>query len=409
MEPSRDGRKSICVDLGTESQYAHLVATPERFRSALDACFARWPELFPKDFAFGYRLHGAYCCRRVGVTIRRIKLRSTGQVFQVRPSFLMPYAVARVDEIEKGLYLRLWGVSFSGIASVLGRNETFWYRAFLALGRPSLVGALVHSTDALPKDVVADEKHTWIGGAKAYVAVTATGGVVLGAELVDSRQAASLADGYRTFVNEARDIERTYEPETVCLDGYESSWQAWTRVCPGTTLVLCFLHSVLKMILRCPKDRELRRLLVDRLWHVYAAERRAAFSQRLRRLREWGEGNLPDDRVRETLVRICSKGPRLVAGYVSEAGHRTTNGVDRVMDYLDRVLYAMRYLHGTRERGRLAIRAQAALWNFHPYGARTRRADPSRRSPFHDFTGFEYHANWLQNFLIASSMAGRRL
>ncbi len=38
-------------------------------------------------------------------------------------------------------------------------------------------------------------------------------------------------------------------------------------------------------------------------------------------------------------------------------------------------------------------------WNFHPYGVRSRRDDPSRRSPFHDLNGFEYHPNWLHNLL----------
>ena len=49
-------------------------------------------------------------------------------------------------------------------------------------------------------------------------------------------------------------------------------------------------------------------------------------------------------------------------------------------------------------------------WNgdFHPYGARLRRDQPSRVSPFHDLNGFQYHPNWLHNLLIASSMGGLR-
>ena len=55
------------------------------------------------------------------------------------------------------------------------------------------------------------------------------------------------------------------------------------------------------------------------------------------------------------------------------------------------------------------VHDRALQWNFHPYGARTRRDDPTRRSPFHDLNGFEYHPNWLHNLLIASSMGGRKL
>jgi hypothetical protein len=50
----------------------------------------------------------------------------------------------------------------------------------------------------------------------------------------------------------------------------------------------------------------------------------------------------------------------------------------------------------------------ALLWNFHPYGKRTRAKDPDRRSPFKDLNGFEYHENWLRNLLIAGSMNGYR-
>jgi hypothetical protein len=64
---------------------------------------------------------------------------------------------------------------------------------------------------------------------------------------------------------------------------------------------------------------------------------------------------------------------------------------------------------GTLASARLAVRAMALLWNFHPYGTRIRRDFPARRSPFHDLNGFQYHDNWLHNLLIASSMGGQKL
>ena len=56
----------------------------------------------------------------------------------------------------------------------------------------------------------------------------------------------------------------------------------------------------------------------------------------------------------------------------------------------------------------MAVRSMAMLWNFHPYGLRLRRKDGKRCSPFADLNGFEYHGNWLHNFLIASSLGGHR-
>jgi hypothetical protein len=88
--------------------------------------------------------------------------------------------------------------------------------------------------------------------------------------------------------------------------------------------------------------------------------------------------------------------------------HRTSNAVDRLLHYQDRLLDAMRYCHATTASARLAVRAMALPWNVHPYGARLRRDQPSRVSPFDDLNGFQYHPNWLHNLLMASSMGGLR-
>jgi hypothetical protein len=76
------------------------------------------------------------------------------------------------------------------------------------------------------------------------------------------------------------------------------------------------------------------------------------------------------------------------------------------MNHQDRYLYAMPYFHGTFESGRLQMRAMALLWNFHPYGQRTRLKGGDRSSPFGELNGFVYHENWLHNLLIAGSMNG---
>ena len=88
--------------------------------------------------------------------------------------------------------------------------------------------------------------------------------------------------------------------------------------------------------------------------------------------------------------------------------HRTSNAVDRLRHSHDRGLDAMRSCHATTTSARLAVRAMALQGTLHPYGARLRRDQPSRVSPFHDRNGFQSHPNWLHNLLIASSMGGLR-
>ena len=76
--------------------------------------------------------------------------------------------------------------------------------------------------------------------------------------------------------------------------------------------------------------------------------------------------------------------------------------LDRLMDWQDRVLYRMKYLHDSwSENTHIFVRSMALIWNFHPFTKRT-----CRHSPFSDLSG--YHENWLENLLIAGSLGGYR-
>lgn len=64
--------------------------------------------------------------------MRRIMLKNQSQdVYQIRPSFMMPYMISETIDFEKALYLRRWGVPFDALAYVFGRNSMFWQRAYL--------------------------------------------------------------------------------------------------------------------------------------------------------------------------------------------------------------------------------------------------------------------------------------
>ena len=89
--------------------------------------------------------------------------------------------IGRTDEIEKALYLRQWGVPFDALAYVFGRDAMFWYRAWLAFGRPSLVGTTVKEPHKVPRDLVADEKLTRVAKQQVYVPTT-VGGLFPGGE-----------------------------------------------------------------------------------------------------------------------------------------------------------------------------------------------------------------------------------
>lgn len=407
MEPSRG--KSIGVPCDSDEHYAACVADPESFRQHLREVFGQHPELLPPSMSAGCVLHAKRWSLKPQVMLRRLERTATAAVFLGRPSFLMPSMVGRTEAVEKALSLRHWGVPFDALVYVFGRDAMYWYRAELALGRPAIVSSTVKQPEQLPGHVLADEKHTWALGQEVYVATTVGGGCILGATVTEAASADALEAAYGEFAQEACELSPTYSPKTVCTDGWEGTQSAWKRLFPTVSIILCFLHSVLKIAERCGRDRATRKLVLDRVWAIYHSCTRAQFSQRLRRLREWATAGLPEGPLRQMVLKLCGKGPQCARAYRFPGAPRTSNALDRLMNYQARRLYAMRYLHGTPDAARLAMRAMAVQWNCHPYGARTRRDDPTRRSPFHDLNGFEYHPNGLHNLLIASSMGGRKL
>lgn len=396
----------ICLPFDSEALYDACLYDLPQFRKFLLAQFAAHPELFPQAFAQGFQWHSQYQLKKQQLFVRRIKLTATGQVFTIRPSFVLPYGIARTDEIEKALYLRQWGVPFEALSYVFGRSASFYQRAWLQLGRPSLVGTTVKDPQKLPLHLVADEKITWLDGQEVYATTTAARGCFMGVGLATQTTAESLREGYGEFKQEAQELKADYRPQTVCTDGFKATRLAWQQLFPAVSLILCFLHGVLKIVERC--RGESRREVLDRAWNCYQATTRRQFSQRLRRVGEWAKAKL-EGAVEEMTYKLYQQRPRYVTAYEHQGCARTTNAVDRLMNHQDRVLYSMRYLHGKGDRARLALRAMALQWNFHAYGRRLRGASPERQSPFADLNGFQYHDNWLHNLFIAASLGGHKL
>ena len=155
----------------------------------------------------GFPFHDAYASVKQDVIVRRIKLQTTGAVFTLRPSFVMPYMIGRTDAVEKALSLRQWGVPFDALASVFGRDAMCWYRAWLAFGRPSLVGTTVKEPQQLPRDLVADEKLTRVAKQQVSVPTTVGGGCFLGVSVVEAADTVTLERGYGECAKEAKALE----------------------------------------------------------------------------------------------------------------------------------------------------------------------------------------------------------
>src|SRR5512135_2544933 len=114
------GHRTICLPISEEA-YSQIIDDPAALRRALDGYFQGMPELFPVNFALGYRLKDDRLSAKREVLIRRIALRD-GTAYSIRPSFLMPYVTARTEDVQGPLFLRTFGVPFWALAHVFGRD-----------------------------------------------------------------------------------------------------------------------------------------------------------------------------------------------------------------------------------------------------------------------------------------------
>ena len=144
------GDKTICLPIRDGIDYEQLVEDREAYREYLNEQIESHPELFPEGIAEGYRFHGWTESTRQHLKIRRIYLPKLKTAYQLRPDFVMPYMSETLAMADKALYLRKHGISYDGIAYILGRSEMHWYRLCQSLGRVSIVGSTIKREAVLP-------------------------------------------------------------------------------------------------------------------------------------------------------------------------------------------------------------------------------------------------------------------
>ena len=260
--------KTICLNFFSKKYYQKCMGDTKKFRKFLADTYTEFPELFPTDFIHGFNFHDIVTSRKQhGFKMRRIKLKNQShEVCQIRPSFMMPYMISEAIDVEKSLYLRRWGVPFEALVYVFGRDAMFWQRAYLSIGRNSIVGTTIKSPDLLPDDLTADEKHSRLRGEKIFIATTAARECILGCALSEKAGTAELTEAYGDFRQEARNLNPEYEPETVNTDGWEPTQSAWKTLFPTVVIILCFLHAFLKIKERCRRSGELMKVIGEKVW-----------------------------------------------------------------------------------------------------------------------------------------------
>ncbi len=130
--------------------------------------------------------------------------------------------------------------------------------------------------------------------------------------------------------------------------------------------------------------------------------RNVFFLRRLFRLQEWAE-TLEDSPLKAKLLKLCAKKSWFIEAYDFPSGLRTSNMIDRLLDTMDRWLFAKKWFHGNIMSAEKGVRAFCLIHNFRPSCPITVRKHYGQASPFERLNGFRYHDCWLQNMLIATS------
>jgi hypothetical protein len=396
---------TICLPFD-QDRYDQDVEDPVRFRRQLDRLFLAMPELFPKAFAEGYALKDSRTSAKLGLRVRRVRCKATGESFSVRPSFALPYMAGWADDAQAALFLRAFGVPFWAIARVFGRDRMYWYRLEVGLGRNSIAGTTVRKSE-LPEHLLADEHHRRRGGEKNYIATTVGEGCCLGCALAQTAGREDLRPAYAVFKAEADDVRPGYQPRTVSVDGWAATREAWQALFPLAVLLRCFLHGWLNI--RCRgKLSEAFAGLSAKVGGAFRAATRRGFAQRLRRLWEWARGQDLSSWLLEQVGKLCGRSAEYGLAYLHPGGHRTSNMLDRLMRAMNRYFEDCQHLHGSEQACARHVRAWALLHNFRPWGPQAERDNEGWRSPAERLNRHRYDDGWLHNLLASASLGGYR-
>lgn len=404
-----NGFKSIRVFF-TEEEYHRVLSDNQYFKRRLDFMIKEYPDLFPVEIKNGYQLHGTIPTSiKQNIEVRRINITSMEKgVFQIYPSFVMPYMTERTDGAWKILLLSLYRVPEWVLAKVFDKDEKHIQRLQSHLGNCSIVGSTVRSVTKVPKHLVADEKHSRLNGEKAYIATISAKDCFLCGGVTNKADETELTEAYGKFKKEAEAIESDYQAKTVNTDGWKATGKSLIKVLgKSVQIISCFLHAFLSIKNVSTKKTEKIFLKVkEKVWDIYKAKDKHTFSQRIRRLREFAS-SISDIRIKEKVLKLCRKKYSFMISYDFSKAHRTSNMIDRLMDFMDKFLYNRKYLKGKNSTAQKSVTAFCIAHNFRPYAPETVKKQ-NIRSPFEKLNGFQYHENWLQNMLIATSRNGYR-
>jgi hypothetical protein len=366
LEKTPKGIRIIRLPI-TELLYSETIESAYLFRHWIDGLDEKYKLLFDRDLSQGYQLHDIRYSRKMSLSYRRISIGK--EIYTIHPSFVMPYWSGKVVDCRDGIMLYLRGTSLDNIVTCFGENQQKWLDRVNHLGRFSIVGTTVKSPDLLAESLTADEKITFLNGKEIYACVTVGEDCILGADLSLTEDEDGLKESYDIFKQESLNISPTYQPKSVNTDGWAGTRKAWKGLFNEVILILCFLHSYIK-IRSISKKEPLKNELFNQVWEAYNAESKTDFISKIAQIDDWAKKNINSLTVLAQVEKMKNNAHLFATSFDCE-GKRTSNMVDRAIKPMDKFLSNAQYFHGNLSSAQLTIRAFAIGYNFLPFCQRT--------------------------------------
>lgn len=411
LTQSNRGKRIIRLPI-TETEYSDLISERKTFIKKLSIYSDLYPELFPKNWnSSDYGFHQYRVSKKLGFKhgiIRHKKDRSL--LYDIQRAEVMPYMSGLAKDVSFGLLLILFGVPFWLVAHGLGRDAMYWYRLFTHLGRFDLLGTTLKDLTKMPQDLVVDEKISHWLGQEVYACMTVGGDCILGMGLSQQENESELSKVYGKFKTAVQGLIPNYEPISINTDGWAATKKALKGLFTQTVMVLCFLHSVIKIRQVAQKEPQ-KQALFDRVWAIYRAPDAGSFDAAVLDLEHWAKENVVKDSVKEQVAKIGKRKEEFKTFFEVPTAKRTTNMVDRLMKPIDRFLFMKQYFHGDFKSAELMLNALALCINFAPFAPRTKynHKDGFFLSRSHALNNKIFDQNWLKNLLAAASCNGLRV
>jgi hypothetical protein len=254
---------------------------------------------------------------------------------------------------------------------------------------------------------VADAKHRGLQGARVYSATTAAHACLLGASVAPSASQRAWDTASGVFASAAQAVDAADAPETVKTDGGQATQGAWTALGTPSPGRRCCLPAWLTIRARATSTRgDALAQVHKRVWTAYHAPSTRACSQRLRRLRAWAPTARPAGVRQRSTLDGCGKRARFRTLDAHPAAQRTSNRVDRLLQFVARALFHAPYFHGMPDAAESRVRACALLWHCCPSSPQPVRKHAGHAGPAERLNGKRYADNWREHLLVCGSMNG---